>query len=218
MIGSARVLAALAFAVLVAAPAVAEPMTFRLADIGDPARCKTRCTQVIVAEGEIAERTPQDFTAFVRAQLRNPNARGVIFLHSPGGRVVAAMQLGHLFRRAGAAVVVARVDGEGMKTARCYSACVYALMGAKKRVIPTGSSVGIHRMFTYERFGGFGQESPMETRIYAQSDLVSRLGDYAGMMGVSPELVYTAEKVSPDRVHIVSPQEIRRWRLGSDKF
>ena len=32
----------------------------------------------------------------------------------------------------------------------CYSACVYALMGAEKRVIPHGSKVGIHRMFTYE--------------------------------------------------------------------
>ena len=123
-----------------------------------------------------------------------------------------------MLRRAGAAVVVARVERDGFKTARCYSACVYALMGARKRVVPSGSTVGIHRMFTFERFGGPSGEAPADSRIYAATDLVDRLGDYAGMMGVSRELIYTAEKVSPDRVHIVSPQELRRWKLGSEKF
>lgn len=201
-----------------ALPAFAAPMTFRLATVGDPAKCRSKCVQVIVAEGEITERTPAVFAAFVRQQRSNARARGVVFLHSPGGRVVASMQLGQLLRRAGAAVVVARPGPEGFRTARCYSACVYALMGAKKRVVPRGSAVGIHRMFMYERFGAGPDEPTRMARTYADHTLVSRLGDYAGMMGVSPELVYTAERVAPDHVHIVTPAELRRWKLGSEKF
>ncbi len=198
--------------------AIAAPMTFRLMDVGSARNCGAKCVQVIVAEGEIGEATPQDFAAFVRQQRLNPKARGVIFLHSPGGRVVASMNLGRMFRRAGAAVVIARVGQGGFSAAQCYSACVYALMGARKRVVPPGSQIGIHRMFMYERFGGASEDGVKLSRTYAGPELVNQLGDYAGMMGVSRELVYTAERVGSDRVHIVSPQEMRRWRLGAEKF
>ncbi|MFM9152903.1 MAG: hypothetical protein ACKOPC_04745, partial [Methylocystis sp.] len=36
-----------------------------------------------------------------------------------------------------------------MISGRCYSACVYALMGGSRRVIPPESRVGVHRMFNY---------------------------------------------------------------------
>jgi hypothetical protein len=196
--------------------AVAAPMTFRTMPVGD--RCGARCPQVIIADGEITNRTPDDFVAFVRRQAQKPNARGVILLNSQGGRVAASMQLGKLFRTAGAAVIVARAGPRGMAPGRCYSACVYALMGASKRVIPNASKVGIHRMFAY----GLGGASPEDTsryeRVYATPDLVQRLSDYAGLMGVSREIVHTAERVTPDQLRIVTPQEIRRWRLGSEKF
>jgi hypothetical protein len=37
-------------------------------------------------------------------------------------------------------------------------------------------------------------------------------------MGVSKELIYKAEKIDPDHVHIVTPQELRRWRLGEESY
>ncbi|MDB5568981.1 MAG: hypothetical protein JWN93_164 [Hyphomicrobiales bacterium] len=221
MLTSARrmsqVATAAAALALGAGGAFAAPMTFRLADVGQGGNCGAKCVQVIVADGEIGESTPEDFAAFVRQQRLNPKARGVVFLNSPGGRVVASMTLGRMFRRAGAAVVVARVGQGRFSAAQCFSACVYALIGAKKRVVPPGSLVGIHRMFMYERFGG-NEGSENLSRVYATPDLVDRLGDYAGTMGVSRELVYTAERVGSDQVHIVSPQEMRRWRLGVEKF
>ncbi|WP_424361256.1 hypothetical protein [Methylocystis parvus] len=67
------------------------------------------------------------------------------------------MELGQAMRRLGMAVVVARPAAEqgsqnmALVSGRCYSACVYALMGGKKRVIPPQSRVGIHRMFNYRR-------------------------------------------------------------------
>lgn len=191
-------------------------MTFRALPVGD--RCGARCPQMIVAEGEITTRTPNDFVAFVRRQAQNPNARGVILLHSPGGRVGASMQLGKLFRGVGAAVIVGRAGSAGVTGGHCYSACVYALMGAKKRVIPKASRVGIHRMFAYEAQGAGPEDDSSYQRVYATPDLVARLSEYAGLMGVSRELVHTAERVTPDRLRIVTPKEMRRWKLGSDKF
>ena len=69
--------------------------------------------------------------------------------------MLASMEMGAVLRKAGAEVVVARLaaDGDGgaaVISADCFSACVYALMGASKRVIPVQSHVGIHRMFAYQ--------------------------------------------------------------------
>jgi len=211
--------AALAAAILLTpASALAAPMTFRTVAVVDSQKCGARCAQVIVAEGEITERTPEEFLAFVRSQRANRAMRGVVVLNSHGGRVMASMELGRVFRAAGVAVVVGRAAGGGLAAGRCYSACVYALMGARKRVIPDESRIGIHRMFAYERFGRDSEDGFAMTRVYATPDLVARLGDYAGMMGVSRELIYAAERVTPDRVRIVTPREIRRWRLGTNKF
>jgi hypothetical protein len=196
--------------------AQAAPMTFRMAPVGEG--CGSRCPLMIVAEGEITPRTPDDFAAFVRQASRNPKARSVILLHSQGGRVGASMQLGKLFRDAGAAVIVGRAGGNGIVPGHCYSACVYALMGAKKRVIPPVSRVGVHRMVAFDAASRVPDDMNGYQAIFATPDLVKRLSDYAGSMGVSREVITTAERVSHDRLRILTPQEIRRWKLGSEKF
>ena len=138
-------------AVLLAAScqaAKAADMTFQLVDTATQSACRGHCPQVIAASGEIVESTPQAFIDFARAASANARVRSILFINSPGGRVTAAMRLGIAFRRVGAAVVVARAqqsaDAQGEFSAgRCFSACVYALMGAKKRIIPPQSQVGI---------------------------------------------------------------------------
>lgn len=198
------------------AAASAASMTFRMLPVGE--RCGAKCPQMIVAEGEISIRTPQDFAEFVRRQAHNPNASAVILLHSSGGRVGASMQLGQLFRTVGAAVIVGRAGSRGIAPGNCYSACVYALVGAKKRVVPPASRVGVHRMFAYEIASGHPEEGTRYERVHATPDLVRHLSDYVGKMGVSRELIDAAERTSSDRLRIVTPREMRRWRLGSDKF
>ena len=209
---------AAAWLALAAGAANAAPMTFRLQAVGDSRACGRACPQIIVADGEITERTPAEFAAFVKGQAANRTARGVILINSQGGRVGASVALGRMFRAADAAVIVGRIGPQGVVNGRCYSACVYALMGARKRVVPKESRVGIHRMFAYDAAGVAPDDLGRTTRVYATPDLVTRLGDYAAAMGVSRELVYAAERVSPERVRILTPQEVRRWRLGVEKF
>lgn len=210
---------------LLAAPA-AGAMTFELVPFGDPAKCGTKCPLVISATGDITNETPKQFLDFAVRAVADPRVRSVVFIHSPGGGVEASMKLGAMFRKTGVLAVVARVapapPGVGpalaMPGARCFSACVYALMGAKKRVVPPDALVGIHRMHfdAYGRDPSTGDSS--STRVYGTQDFVATLAKYASSMGVSSDLIYSAEKIAPERIHIVTPAELRKWRLGSQKF
>lgn len=210
---------------LVVAPlaAHAAEMSFRLVDFGDPARCRASCPQVIAAEGEITARTPQAFLDFVAKHIGSGRLHSIILLHSQGGQVVASMELGQNFRKIGAAAIVARAPSSGaapdgaILSGRCYSACVYALMGATTRVAPPQSRVGIHRMFMFEANRSPESASSL-SRVYAAEPLVERLGEYATAMGVSAELVRNAEQISPDKIRILTGAEMKRWKLAGPKL
>ena len=210
--------------VTLTAPAAAQAMTFRLVTL-DSGRCGANCPKVISAEGEIGDDTPDAFADFIRKNVKDRSVKNVMFLHSPGGRVLSAMKLGFVLRKFGTSVVVARVregtsaDPNGQfGSARCMSACAYVLAGGRKRVVPPLSQVGIHRMFREE----FGKDPANETSGYRQSfasgGMVDVLSRYAGSMGISREMISEAEKVSPGDIHIVTPRELAKWRLGSPKL
>ena len=214
----------LAGAGLLAAPGAAmaqsSPMTFRLASV-EGRGCAARCPRVIVAEGAIAEDTPQAFVGFLSSVADSPGLRDVVVINSPGGRVVASMRLGAALRKLGAAVIVARFADDGGRNfamaGQCMSACVYALMGGVKRVVPPESRVGIHRMSSQET-GAQGRSRGPGAPSYASHEMVDALADYAAQMGVNPTVIRVAERIAPEEIHIVSPAELQRWRLASSKF
>ena len=190
-------------------------MTFRVVSLEAPG-CGAQCPQVVVADGVIEQTTPQTFVDFASQASLSKRLRSVVFLNSPGGNVVASMELGYAFRRLRAAAIVAGYASEdgrsGPVSGRCLSACVYALMGAFRRVVPSGSQVGLHRMSLPEP--GEGQ-TPGGGRGLADPRLVAVLAKYATRMGVASALVYRAESLAPGVLQILSPQDIARWRLAS---
>ncbi len=217
------ILAGAAMALLAAgfcAPARAE-MTFSLASLGGA--CGARCPQAIVADGEISDSTPDEFLSFVRSHARSGDVRSIVLLNSPGGKVVASMELGRVFRKVGAATIVARAvtDSDGrshLAAGRCFSACVYALMGGRKRVVPTQSLVGVHRMFALEAGVDPAGSGGGARRRFDNGDMRGALSRYSQAMGVSGDLINTAERTPTDSLHVLSPQEVARWRLGSSHF
>ena len=191
-------------------------MTFRTARLESPA-CGSRCPEVIVADGVIEEDTPQAFLDFARQAAYSPHLRSIILLNSPGGNVVASMELGSAFRELHAAAIVAgyaSVEGRtGAVSGRCLSACVYALIGAARRVVPSTSEVGLHRMSVVEAEG-----PEAGRRMLADPALVALLAHYAARMGVDPALIRRAESLTPGVLHLLSRAEIARWRLAQSRF
>ena len=146
------------FAALVAlaAPggAARAEMSFSIVKVGGAAGCGAKCALAVAADGDITDSTASEFLAFVRAN-GNRDLHSVVLINSPGGKVVGSMEFGRVLRKIGALAIVARpvVDSNGVThiaQGRCFSACVYALMGARKRIVPTQSMVGIHRMFAVD--------------------------------------------------------------------
>ena len=224
----AVVLAIVSVTMTSAQPArAAESMSFQIERIQSAGSCKKhRCTapvtvDAIGAQGEINNDTANDFAAFLQEHVQDPNLRPLVLIHSPGGTVVGAMQLGLAFRRINAVVVVARTVGvDGSDQAHiapgyCMSACVYAFFGGARRVvIPSVGRLGIHRMAIY----GYAHDpagGEATTRSYGTSDLVTALAEYTKEMGIDPQVIAEAETIAPESIHIVTPREITRWRIAT---
>jgi hypothetical protein len=210
---------------LVDGAARAKDMDFRLVPFGDEASCKDqKCIFVIAADGEITNSTPDQFKSFAKVHMKNPRVRAVVFLNSPGGGVMASMALGQSFRTLGVLAIIGRLERqEGgppassyVPAGRCYSACVYAFIGAKKRIVPPYSMIGIHRMFSFESDGEDGH-GPMH-KIYGNKEFVTKLKSYARQMGVSVAMVKLAEKTASTKIHIITPAELELWHIGSQNF
>jgi hypothetical protein len=213
---------AMAFAVGLFAPASAwaDSMTFRVEPL-ESGQCGARCPHVIVADGVIEEDTPQAFVDFLKSGNSDSQLRRIVFFNSPGGNVVASMVFGHILRELRVAGVVGRfVQGgdAGPYTGQCLSACVYAMMGAVKRVAPPGSEVALHRMSIVENESGGWGGPAHATRSFADAPMVAVLQRYARRMGVDPALVRAAESLPPDSVHILSRAEMRRWAFATGQL
>jgi hypothetical protein len=203
-------------------PAAAEEaMSFQLVTLGS-GRCRGACPQVVFAQGQIDEGTADNLLRFMQQNVNGAALHRVVLLDSPGGRVIAAMELGLAIRRLGMAVIVARPGGESahngsLYSGRCFSACVYALMGGKKRVIPPQSKVGVHRMFNYTTNFSLSDGITQE-RYLDNGEMHRRLSNYTRSMGVDSSLIDLAERTSPDHLHVLTPSEISRWRLGAQRL
>ncbi|MBK9081910.1 MAG: hypothetical protein IPL88_07445 [Rhizobiales bacterium] len=200
-------------------------MTFDLVAVGG-ARCGGGCPQVIAAEGEIGRDSAEEFVDFLRGRVGSGRLRAIVFLHSPGGNVVGAIKLGSLFRKMGAAVVVARAsEGQGIggdasfTAARCLSACVYALMGGKKRVIPPESRLAVHRTSSFQFVGKDPANSaPGYQKIQTPAEVIAALNAYTRSMGVSTAVIDLAQSTASDSMRILTRAELSKWRLGVERF
>ncbi len=218
----------LAASALGAAPALQamEFTTIRLEGACDASGCR----RAVIAEGEITGDAPAKFARFLRHELQTPGLHAVVFLNSPGGNVESALKLGALLHDAGAAVVIGRpvvmsaqaaqkkrssMGSLGVVPGHCASACVYSLMGAKKRVVPDGARLGVHRMsarmWSQDPAGGGARGD----RVFAGSPELDALRTYVSRVGGSQDLISLAESVPHDQIRILSGAEVRKYRLGA---
>lgn len=192
----------------------------------------THCPRAMIAEGEISDDSPAKFTRFLRQEMQVPGLHALIFLNSPGGNVESALKLGALLHEAGASAVVGRpvvgvsagsassrrraaqTMGLSVVPGQCASACVYTLMGAKKRMVPEGARLGVHRMSARIHMHAPEGGHNLQSRIFAGESELRTLRDYAARVGGSQDLISLAESTPHDRIRVLSADEIRRYRLG----
>ena len=205
-----------------------EPMIFFVAK-GEPNACGPGCREWIAAEGMFDG--PQVERRF-RDLLDTLKGRNLpIVFNSLGGVIGEALVLGRILRERRMAASVGKSYPEGCKAriaadkscrrimegsrelkaqlrtagAVCSSACVYALLGASARHVPADARVGIH--------------AATPTAVSSQPGWLTveqmhhNRKRYILEMGANPDLQDAAIKTPAPGVHVLSREELVRYRV-----
>jgi len=215
------------------------PLLFYLAK-GEPDACGEGCSEWIAAEGYF------DFGAFERLRtfLGKLSGRKLpIYFQSPGGYIDQSIAIGQLLREhqmtAGVAKTVpdtctsnlapacraakrsrAAVSARLVEIdANCNSACVYALIGAKTRLVSAGARLGIHST----KLAGTSRPSAKASlvRMADKARLASsnaELRQYIRTMQIDEGLFQAIVKVPHERVRVLTRDEIARFGIDTRDF
>ena len=134
--------------------AAAPSMRFEWHMEGPAERCGMACRVWISAAGLITEDTARDFEVFAK----DNNVQGAtLVLDSPGGVVLAALELGRAIRgfdmttAVGKTIVHPSDDGmpraELSADARCESMCAFLLLAGSRRYVPPQAQVLVHQIW-----------------------------------------------------------------------
>ncbi len=125
-----------------------------------------------------------------------------LVLHSPGGSVDDALEIGRAIRTLGLATEVVAGDV-------CLSACPYILAGGAPRVVSPEGSVGVHQH-------AFGENTVLPAFL-AVEDVQrgqGRVMGYLDEMGVDPLVMRHALATPPESIYLLLPEELERYRLS----
>ncbi len=186
-----------------------QPMTFRIINV-----CEGKvCPSFILAEGVIAAETPKAFRIFLTS-LKGYYAP--VYFNSPGGNLYAGLQLGSLIRKANLDTVIGSdyleetdMDSEKQLPARpiCFSACAYAFMGGRIRVVSTVGKLGVHQ---FKSLSGKNTESSTQVTMAV-------LGNYFDKMGVDRQVLDIAAVTEPQQISLFSVDEAKNLKLDNSE-
>jgi hypothetical protein len=163
----------------------------------------------IQATGTITKDTPAQFKKFL--QTDDAKLTKDIWLHSPGGDLMAGLEVGQMIREAGMNTSIGHtVPLEGLmniysyKHAYCVSACAYAFLGGVTRSYENYDTHGIHR---------FGAGSGTISRDGAQA-ISGIVAKYVSSMGVDLSVFELASTASFDKdIYRVPVATAKRMRV-----
>ena len=225
------VLALSAMILAVAPPPSEAQVSMRFSWGSNGGNCGAPCNW-IAADGEIGPDTPEEFRRFVGSNLRPGE---LFFLNSPGGSLIAALELGRQLRRIGALVAVGKSQRDpSSRTLQqvvpgyCLSACVFAFMGGAARFYdddgsqdtprpwwggwwPGRQRLGIHQFYIDRAAQAVGDRMgagvEFSIGMSVSQVITGTLVSYAMEMGVDPRVVTLAGRAGPDGMYILSRRE-----------
>lgn len=189
-----------------AAPvAAATPATLRVMAVapGYPGRLLGDGRWLIYLDGPIDTGAT---ARVVRVILAERITDAVVYLNSPGGSLVTAMQLGRVLRehefdtRVGARTM----DATRATAGTCHSACPLILAGGVRRSLEAASAIGLHRA---------ANRVPVSDEDAFQRIVETQVVGYLAEMGVSVEVAGIMAAIPHDRIRDLSVDEALRLNL-----
>jgi hypothetical protein len=167
-----------------------------------------------------------------------------VLFHSKGGLMLDAVEIGHILRERGMVASVGRTvpencrifsnddvacqrliaSGAAVKArlrnseGQCHSACVFALVGAAVRRVPSDVMLGVHSSRIIAKLPDLTAKDQPNARKFTPADAHSAARQYLALMGVSPELQDIAAKVDTRRIYVLSREEIARFGVETRGF
>jgi hypothetical protein len=199
------------------------PMRFEWHMEGPADRCGMACRTWISAVGLITEDTARDFEAFAK----DGNVQGAtLVLDSPGGAVLAALELGRAIRRfdmtttVGKTVVLPSDDdvsrAELSPDATCESMCAFVLLGGTRRYVPPEAQVLVHMIWLGDRSRHAQEASYTADELGLVQRDIGSIARYTVEMGGGIELLETALRVPPwEPLYALGADEIHRLHLAT---
>ncbi|SMC96682.1 hypothetical protein [Primorskyibacter flagellatus] len=141
-----------------------------------------------------------DAARFSDALKANPDIERIA-LHSPGGSVDDALQIGRAIREAG-------LDTTMAGRTVCLSACPYILMGGVTRTVAPEASVGVHQHY-------FGENTilpaflAVESIQRGQGEVMAFLQE----MNIELSVMQPALLTPPDEIYVFVPDELQDYRI-----
>ena len=217
-------------------PSDPQPIAFFVA-VGETNACGSGCSGWIAADGKIDLAAAQR----LRKLLAQPGRRKLpIFLHSGGGSVLGAIELGRLIRSRNIEVSVAQTIPAGCNrnqlrdkscetlkrsgqdlvseldssAAMCNSACVLVLSGGAVRAVPPWVRLGVHAIGI-----DLGKTAIRGAAIAAATRAAnSRIVEFLHDMGINKALFDTSNSVPHESTRFLERDELVRFGIDTREF
>ena len=171
---------------------VPQRLRFTETRIGDAA--------AVLIEGSIE---PGDGRRFAEYLAGRQSAPQIIALHSPGGSVADALEIGRMIRDAGWPVTL-------QPGAACFSACPYILAAGTERQVSRRAKVGVHQHY-------FGENTLLPAFVAVESIQRGQgeVMDYLDEMGIDLRMMPLALQTRPDSIYILVEAELTAFGMAT---
>lgn len=164
--------------------------------------------------GVITSDAPERLRRILEESIKKSNMRHdggspllPVYLNSPGGNVLAAIQMGQIIRELGISTWL-------RPKSKCASSCVLVFAGGIDRLLFDDAHIGIHRpYFPPEQFAKLDRSEAM--RRYATVE--EGVAEYLRRMGISDQLFNQMMQIPSNKIRWLIEDEAKQMRLiGQD--
>jgi hypothetical protein len=176
--------------------------------------------QWIQIEGAIPITAGETFERY----LGGDHTGAVVYLNSPGGKLVGAMALGRAIRKHGFPTAVGKTvsasDNIGawigsVDPGKCLSACAYAFLGGTTRTA-AGGEIGVHRFYDPKALASATDPIFSAQDMAEEQELLSEALRYVAEMGASSKFLVAASNTPSSAVYYFSDQELSEFAISLD--